>query len=353
MPSGALADGGSKVRWALESPPPQDIYLGGRPCAELADGWFVVPICRLGTGKVEVKAVWADGKIQSFPDAFTYFAPAEVLSIEPPKGPLTGGLEISVRTTELAEVISEVYLAGHKCEILGDPNSTSCRFRLPVHTSETEVDLEIFARNGNRASSSDAFLYFAPDVFDPQMMGENAELSNAGITSTRSSGVCKAVSILAYKLRQFPQGRYFEFEISKMGGSGMRAMACGVVVKPSQDVIDPRTTRLKHDDALGLKRAWIVGYDHPKFINDGTEEKVPTTQWRPQKDLKLGDKIGVLWTDEQPPKLSIYQNGVQKVSLTAAGHLPSPGEDLHGFVDIQGQVAAVTLVEGSKPPSGA
>jgi hypothetical protein len=357
-PPGASVRGGARLRWVSDDPVPLDLYIDGRPCA-LLDGDIFVAACRrvkgataTEAGVVDVRAVQENGDEKIFPSGFHYWLPGTMLSVTPSRGPLSGGRMVSVRTTDLGSPIAEVCIAGVACEMAAGATAEEATFSLPAADAEGSAVVEVRARNGNGAISSDeAFSYYAPEVFGT--VGSRVILSEEGRCAERTEGVNCGVLVGSFPLRRFPQGRFFEVAVDEVCGS-MRAIGVGIIAGSLSDDLLHRG-RIRAAEARELPRTWTAGYDQggALFASDGEISKIPPSVWRPVKDVKAGSRIGVLWTlppEGAPPELVVFQDGVERFRRAAGGRLPTEDEPLFALVDLQGSAKRVTLVEGSMPP---
>jgi len=311
-----------------------------------------------------VFVAFPDGSERDYPRAFTYWEPGVFKSVEPPRGPLPGGKNVRISTSELGAPIESVLIGGVSAELTWRGTSEA-EAMLPARDCEGSVAIEVHASNGNIAKSAlDAFNYYTPTIFGN--IGFNVTVSNGGATALRQ-GSTQVVCIGAYPLRGSPEGRYFEVRVDATE-KGIRAPAVGVCVKQSEgDVIYPASSSsagmVKKVEAKQLQRVWLAGYDRGGaiFFDDGKESKLPEKTWRPVRDLKEGSRIGVLW-QERPfdggsgdaaglPALVIFQDGEERARLpVASGRLPLKDEELYLVVDLQG-VKSVSLVDGATVPA--
>lgn len=187
-------------------------------------------------------------------------------------------------------------------------------------------------------------------------VGSNIELSNGNCTATRVVSINYGICIGKDPLAPHPDGRYYELRIDAKYKSP-RALAVGIITKPAAETANAEDI-LNCEGARGnfqhLPATWLIGYDHggALFCNDGTESKIPDAAWRPVKCVQEGSLIGVLWADSvDPPELVVFQDGVERVRLPAAGRLPKRDEELFAIVDLQGCVSQTTLLHGEPPKS--
>jgi len=347
--------GGTQIRWTGEGKPPVEMDIGGRPCAALDGGIFVVPKQRGATGGVmSVTITLPDDSEKTFPDCFVYFAPGELESIEPIRGPVTGMREIRIKTNDMGAVINEVLIGGVVAEFAECFSATSSEavVVLPAREAVCTVGVDVRSENGNSCSLDDSFNYFIPEQFG--MVGERIDLSDENMTAVRREGVNGGVCIGEYPLRRFPQGRYFEVLVKDCDKSS-RTICVGVTARQFEDIL--LGAHIREAEARKLRRAWLAGYDKAgaQFLSDGAESKIPTSSWRPVKDVKEGARLGVLWAEPEDdltakPELVIFQDGEEKCRLPATGQLPDRDEELFLVVDVQGSVKSVSIIEGAAPP---
>mmetsp|Transcript_99141 Transcript_99141/g.175718 ORF Transcript_99141/g.175718 Transcript_99141/m.175718 type:complete len:819 (+) Transcript_99141:135-2591(+) len=366
-PATGSVKGGTTVKWIGPGQAPAEMQIGGRPCAALEGGIFVTPNCRGSAGPQAVLVTAQDGSIQEFFGAFTYWTPGQLLAVEPARASLLGGKKVRVTTTDLGAFISDVIISGISCSLEGDARSTFADIILPKVEAEGYVNIEVHSTNGNSAKSSDAFSYYAPELFGH--VGSKVEVSDSSQTAKRVSGVTSAVCIGGYPLRKHPEGQYFELRVNEVMTS-TKTMAVGVATaQKEEDIL--RNGAIWYEDAKALDRKWLAGYDArgAQFISDKEESKIDS--WRPIRDVRVGSRIGVLWATSSSEaegadtdataaakdklaatkhELVIFHDGVEKVRLQATGRLPEEGEKLFAIVDLQGTVKSVTLLEGASPP---
>merc|ERR1740123_355046 len=204
-------------------------------------------------------------------------------------------------------------------------------------------------------------------------VGRHVHLSEDGAIALRAAGVNDAVLIGEFEVQRFAEGRYFEIVVVETRKGLLQTLAVGVTTRhDASEILGPHG-RIKLTDARELERAWIAGYDGRGacFLSDGRESKIPTQSWRPRAEIRVGTRLGVLWseclasdvvehsTDEGlaaalgPPvtaEVVIFQDGRERARLPARGRLPSHYEDLFAVVDLQGNVTKVALVQGAVPP---
>ena len=147
--------------------------------------------------------------------------------------------------------------------------------------------------------------------FDGQIFGDRIEFSDDHTVATRCAGLTHGVCFVhledAFELDAVTKdgrnviglARYFEVKIEKMEKRAS-TFALGVCLSP------PTSKQKMHsfDRATALPgRSWIVGYDLPKVFVDGKEyAKVPTSEWRPLKHVKQGDRVGLLILRHRRPR---------------------------------------------------
>lgn len=352
-PCSGSTEGGTRLRWIGQHPAPMDVFIGGRPCAALRGGFFVTPMQRAldgGSSCTHTDVVLEDaaGARCVYKGSFTYWAPGEILAVDPPDGPVQGVQHVRVSTTDLGACISEVRIGGVVCQFCGTTTAVEAIVQPPAAGAEGPVVVEVFAPNGNCAILEAGFSYYVPDVFG--FIGDNVALSQDAMTASRFQGVNRAVCLSSWPLRTCPTGRYFEVHVEEVCKS-IRAIAVGVCVLSHADML--RGSKVFIDEAWQLKRAWVAGYDRggARFFADGQELKIPEKAWRPAKCVVAGSRIGVLWTQEAcGPHLVIFQDGVERVCLQATGRLPGNDEELHAVVDLQGTTTCVRLLQRCMPP---
>lgn len=135
--------------------------------------------------------------------------------------------------------------------------------------------------------------------------------------------------------------RYFEFTVAEMEKRS-QAFALGIT--------SSFPTRPMHifEKATSLPNSWILGYDLPRLYVNGKETaKIETAKWRPLKDVRVDDRLGLLVVaTDSAAQLAVFQNRRLKTKIDIQH--PGPVENLLGVIDIHGSLVAVDL--GNKPP---
>mmetsp|Transcript_18016 Transcript_18016/g.42097 ORF Transcript_18016/g.42097 Transcript_18016/m.42097 type:complete len:701 (-) Transcript_18016:74-2176(-) len=355
-PRAGPTKGGLKISWQGDDEPPWGVDIGGRPCAALENGVYVVP--KGSEGPQPVTIVTEEGKRHLCTDTFSYWKPGEFVSVKPARVPLTGGRQVTITTSDLGAPIVEVVFDSMAGVVSEGASSSTAVVTVPAVDSEGYARVEVRAENGNVATSdSEAFFLYEPETFG--VCGDRIELQEERRKATRRTGtITGGVCIGAYPLRRCPEGRYFEVCIREMNESrSTKTGAFGMMLKPPEDIV-VREGQLRGsiEEARQLPRVWLLGYDNRGllFINDGNEVKMPSATWRPVRDIKEeGTKIGVLWTEGPEPELVIYQDGQEKVRSELGGLLPKPDDALYAVVDVQGCIKGIELLEGASPPQPA
>jgi len=120
-------------------------------------------------------------------------------------------------------------------------------------------------------------------------------------------------------------------------------MAIGVLFSSPPKATPSRLERAK-DIGQG---SFVLGYDLPKFFVHGVEfAKIPTREWRPMKELEVGDRIGLLMRRDIM-QFTIFVNGKRKVSMNAQeSKLDSQqrcSKDVWGILDVHGTIRSMQL----------
>jgi len=184
-----------------------------------------------------------------------------------------------------------------------------------------------------------------PRTFREAPKGERMEFSEDGARATRASGVGRAVAFLGPFEGDVA---YFEVEVMELEASRTQTLALGVCEKlPSGPLLHKERA---HELGTGT---YLIGYDLPKLFVNGREVcKVNARQWRPLKELNVGDHLGLL-VERDSMRLTVFVNGTSRVSMT----MPSApdGErrwegELWGMVDVHGTVRSVRIQKSIPPP---
>lgn len=180
-----------------------------------------------------------------------------------------------------------------------------------------------------------------PSAFCDVPHGERLELSKAGAMATRTSGVTKGIAFVG-PLQLESGVAYFEIEVSELEPRGTQSMAIGMCCSlPS--AVGKGIIRTERARELG-EGCCMLGYDLPKIYSDGKEVgKINAKQWRPLKELVVGSRIGLL-IERSSKELSVFVNGVKKVSSTFADGAQWPLK-VWGVVDVHGTVRSVRLLQ--------
>lgn len=178
-----------------------------------------------------------------------------------------------------------------------------------------------------------------PHTFSSKTKGERLQLSEDGALATRTSGVGYGVVFLG-PLSLEHSGAYFEVEVAEMEPKRSQTMAIGVCSSlPTSESLRVERAR---DIGEGM---FLLGYDLPKVYANGAEvSKISTKEWRPLKQLAVGDRVGLL-IQRRTMELTVFVNGEKKVSVAGLGGPSQPRwpSELYGVVDLHGNVKAAWL----------
>jgi hypothetical protein len=172
------------------------------------------------------------------------------------------------------------------------------------------------------------------------------EFSENGARATRTSGVGRGVAFLGPFEGDVA---YFEVEVMELEASRTQTVALGVCEQlPSSRPL------LREERARELGTGtYLIGYDLPKLFVHGREIcKVNARQWRPLKELVVGDHLGLL-IERDSMRLTVFVNGTSRVSMTMPD-APNeerrwPGE-LWGVVDVHGTLRSARIRKSMPPP---
>lgn len=177
-------------------------------------------------------------------------------------------------------------------------------------------------------------------------------LTDAGSTARRTRGLGRGICFVGPL--QFEQGpAYFEVEIAALQRSS-QTIALGICA-----ALPCASKPLLADRAKDLgPGTCVLGYDLPKLFAHGAEvSRLPVKQWRPVKELAVGDRVGLLVERVAGGSscgsiagaelsLSVAVNGTTRTSVRVlahgAGNQRWP-QDLWGVVDVHGGVTSVRL----------
>lgn len=375
--------GGQHLQWLenVGGPPPLDMFINGRPCAALYGGIFVTPMCRMVAAAsrwhCDVQVVFQDGGERTYANAFTYWAPGEILEVLPGCGPLTGGREIRLTTSDMGAPISAILVGGRPGILLPKrpPTATEAAFILPPGETEGLVHIEVRAPNGNRAQTLEAseaansvaaphgaspFTYVTPEAFGPHC--NTVALDVSGLCASRVEGVVGGLCVGGFPARRVPGGRYFEIVVDEVCKHKIRSIAVGFVACQggSKTLCRPNSDALRAEEGREMDRAWLAGYERGGaiFHCSGRETKIPIAQWRPVSDVVVGTVLGVFWHDDEAlpgPEFVICQDGEERLRLSVGESASLPnyaeGDELFAVVDLQGSVQKVTVAENAPPPA--
>lgn len=186
--------------------------------------------------------------------------------------------------------------------------------------------------------------FTGPKEFLPAPKGERLLSSEDGARVTRESGVGHGTCYLGpFATASGPGASSLSFEIEILElESRSQTMAIGLTASLPPENQAHLVERAKD---LG-EGSIIIGYDLPKLYVHGKEEaKVNTKQWRPLKELAVGDRIA-LCADRGSGLLTVRVNTQERVQLEVPAlrdkqRFPS---DMWGVVDVYGAVKSVRLV---------
>merc|ERR1719362_546506 len=103
--------------------------------------------------------------------------------------------------------------------------------------------------------------------------------------------------------------------------------------------------------ARDVSSSSVLGYDLPKVYTNGAEvSKINTKQWRPLKELTVGDRVGLL-IDQKKMELTVFVNGTRKANasgLSSSTHTRWPNK-VWGIVDVHGAVRELRLAGPNAP----
>jgi len=172
------------------------------------------------------------------------------------------------------------------------------------------------------------------------------ELSEDGVTATRQSSVGRGICFVG-PLQAEKGSTYFEVEVLEMdGGSRSQTLALGLCTSLPSEAKAHGTEKASN---LG-QGSFLVGYDLPKLFVHGQEcGKIPAKEWRPLKELAVGDRVGLL-VEKASMELTVFVNGRRKTSMKCPpGSAGDSGArwagDVWGVVDVYGTVKSVRLCQ--------
>jgi len=177
-----------------------------------------------------------------------------------------------------------------------------------------------------------------PQKFCESPKGDRLELSEDGALARRTSGVGYGAAFVGPLSLERSGSAYFEVEVNEVEASRSQTMAIGITCS----LPAAKSLRVERARDLG-EGTYIVGYDLPKVFANGAEvSKISTKEWRPLKELKVGDRIGLL-IQRRSMELTVFVNGVKKASAAGLGGGQRwPGE-VYGVVDLHGAVKSMWL----------
>jgi len=182
-----------------------------------------------------------------------------------------------------------------------------------------------------------------PSTFCEEPRGERLELTEGGTRATRSGDAGRAVAFLGPLQFENAGTAYFEVEVVELESTRRQTVAIGVCTE-----LPPSSSgRLFQERARDLGAgSYLIGYDLPKLFADGKDvAKVNTREWRPLKDLVVGDRLGLL-VERHSARLTVFVNGRRRVHLslppTKNGTLTNASQ-LWGVVDVHGNLRSVRL----------
>eukprot|EP00418_Pyrodinium_bahamense_P098274 CAMPEP_0179044874 /NCGR_PEP_ID=MMETSP0796-20121207/17892_1 /TAXON_ID=73915 /ORGANISM="Pyrodinium bahamense, Strain pbaha01" /LENGTH=259 /DNA_ID=CAMNT_0020741273 /DNA_START=83 /DNA_END=859 /DNA_ORIENTATION=+ len=177
-----------------------------------------------------------------------------------------------------------------------------------------------------------------PSKFCESVKGDRLELSEEGTLATRTSGVGYGAAFVGPLSLEKSGSAYFEVEVAGMEPNRSQTLAVGICSSL------PVTKSLRVERARDIgEGTCVIGYDLPKVFMNGAEfSKISTKEWRPLKELKVGDRVG-LFIQRRTMELTVFVNGVRKASAQGLGGGQRWPNDVWGIVDLHGAVKAAWL----------
>jgi len=353
----------------------------------------LIPVGAAGTGEDDAEggegADGADG-------AAAPGAGEPPLRVTPATGP-TAGCEAHIVATGLRGTIAAVTVGGKAAEIV-EASDDGLRVQVPPGIAEGPVSVEVW-RDGWKdyvARVEHGFSYFEALTFGA--CGLNVELSappamssQATAVAFRREGLVQAVAVTSQPVPQRPGAgrrgrRYFEVGVLELSEQKTtKTMSLGFAWAPAGDggsaggstssgpprsadgaalaaptaqpsaapaaaaAAGPAWGRLP-ENAAAMQRAFVVGGELPKAHLAG-QEVGKVTKWRPLRDVVAGSSVGALLEEtEDELSLTVFQDSVQRFSITAMRPKEWAAAAVHGVVDISGHVRRVELKQGVAVP---
>jgi hypothetical protein len=178
-----------------------------------------------------------------------------------------------------------------------------------------------------------------PEAFLHEPKGERLEFSEADSFARRTSGVSHGVAFIGPLT--FERGlAYFEVEVAELEKKGSQTLALGICCSL------PAACGFRAERARDLTQSSVLGYDLPKIYTNSAEvSKISTKQWRPLKELTVGDRVGLL-IGQKKMELTVFVNGTRKASATGLSSSTQTRwpNKVWGVVDVHGTVRELRLV---------
>eukprot|EP00418_Pyrodinium_bahamense_P019045 CAMPEP_0179126250 /NCGR_PEP_ID=MMETSP0796-20121207/59753_1 /TAXON_ID=73915 /ORGANISM="Pyrodinium bahamense, Strain pbaha01" /LENGTH=244 /DNA_ID=CAMNT_0020824995 /DNA_START=93 /DNA_END=823 /DNA_ORIENTATION=- len=177
-----------------------------------------------------------------------------------------------------------------------------------------------------------------PSKFCEAPKGDRLELSEEGTLATRTSGVGYGAAFVGPLSLEKNGSAYFEVEVAEMEPNRSQTLAIGIC----SALPAAKSLRVERARDIG-EGTCVIGYDLPKVFMDGAEfSKISTKEWRPLKELKVGDRVGLL-VQRRTMELAVFVNGVRKASAQGLSGVQRWPSDVWGVVDLHGTVKAAWL----------
>eukprot|EP00420_Gonyaulax_spinifera_P001375 CAMPEP_0197945130 /NCGR_PEP_ID=MMETSP1439-20131203/125756_1 /TAXON_ID=66791 /ORGANISM="Gonyaulax spinifera, Strain CCMP409" /LENGTH=461 /DNA_ID=CAMNT_0043568385 /DNA_START=59 /DNA_END=1442 /DNA_ORIENTATION=- len=176
-----------------------------------------------------------------------------------------------------------------------------------------------------------------PQKFSDKAKGDRVEISEEGALATRTSGVGYG-AVFVGPLTLERGSAYFEIEVAEMDPKRLQTLGVGLCTA----LPGAKAARAERARDMG-EGTFMLGYDLPKVFVHGAEvSKISTKEWRPLKEIKAGDRVGLL-IQRRTMELTVFVNGIKKFSAAGLGGGQQWPSEVWGIVDLHGNVKSAWL----------
>lgn len=259
---------------------------------------LVVAVPEITTpGAVDVTVETAAG-IKTLENAYTYFAPPAISSVEPQKGASSGGQPVTIYGSDLAPAATDVFFGDAEASGVSVVSPSSLTAMTPTHDAG-EVDVRLTTPGGT-ATAPTAFRYFAPPVLQSFMPA--------------SGRIGSTVSIVGASFDEDPAGNVVRF------GDTLATVVSGstselTVTVPANAITAPVTVTTAGGTAFSAADFQVLTYTQltiaPASVTLDIGEAAPVSA---TAIMSNGSSeilsTGVAWTTSNAAVASVDVNGI-------------------------------------------